>query len=645
MLATTASFLATVAAQVGSAFYNNARGKAQGKELARKQLAFEEKVAREGIENARAEFAELCSFQRELEAEIQRDRLKLLNESLQTSLTLEAYELSLNSWPLLVPPYVITNNSVFSLENSENNAIPLNCILTPSTDGNFNKIYVKVEENLADFCSKYWNVSSNKSIRFLQETWRDSLSDADTKRQNLYAHLKNVPTLVISPIIRDEKLIFRIYWWGLSPDANEVHIDGSDEFDPAISISVTRAKKYTQEEISEITEQCTAKLSAFISYFADLYYWNFYKEAPYLPTLLVNRDIELKGAESSDYVKSYVHLISDHLNDEQTINISAELNYLESISEAIQPHEFKKVVEKVTKLIKLIPVLQAKDIIRVSEFSHDFGSSPMSDIVDKHLSAQIEEIEIIDELNSISDDTIVSFVNENSLDAINAKKFAFINWSKNMYIGTFCDIDETPCIYSSSNTVRFFVFRNTNYSSSEPEQKNHIFNIIPLDMNSNDNKPSGRESLGRRLINIGNRLCNDSRGLHSTQQNSPSNNAWGDVQNNRSFDLSTIINFFINGVNNNTIHYTQGGVNLGLSDILNWLDNLSDYQIGNANQVYIIRGEYKAKNRFIYCAFLANNDRFDLESTTKECFICEAESEEMKDAFSGKLIYVIPFEN
>lgn len=302
MLATTASFLATVAAQVGSAFYNNARGKAHGKEMARKQLAFEEKVAREGIENARAEFAELCSFQRELEAEIQRDRLKLLSESLQTSLTLEAYEQSLNSWPLLVPPYVITGNSVFSLENSENKAIPLNCILTPSTDGNFNNnIYVKIEENLADFCSKYWNVSSNKSIRFLQETWREGLSDADTKRQNLYAHLKSVPTLVISPIIRDEKLIFRIYWWGLSPDANEVHIDGFDEFDPAISIRVTRAKKYTQEEISEITEQCTAKLSAFISYFADLYYWNFYKEAPSLPKLINSNTILLY----KDDLKSY----------------------------------------------------------------------------------------------------------------------------------------------------------------------------------------------------------------------------------------------------------------------------------------------------------------------------------------------------
>lgn len=639
------AFLATIAAQMGSAWINSCRSKAHSKKMAELQQAYEEKAALEGIENARAEFAELCSFQREMEKQTHQDRLELIKKNHEDSLGQVAYEHSLHKWPLLVPPYVIANDPL-TIGTSSEQCIPLNCILTTSSNLSFNRhVFPKIEEQLSIFCSKYWNISANKSIRFFQEAWKDTANDVGSLHKDIYAHLKNVPTLLISPVLKKYTILFRFYWWGLSLDPTDAHVDELNELNPELSVSVTAETKFDGDISNIIVKECVPKLEAFISFFADLYYWNYYKEAPYLPLLLKKHEIELNRLESSDYVDSYVRLISDRLKDDQTINVSAELNYIESISEATQPNEFTKILEETTDRIKRIPALQAKDIIRISEFSQEFGSSAMSDIVDKHLSAQIEEIEIIDELDSLSDENIVSFVNDNSSDAINANKFAFIDWSKNMYIGTFCDIDETPCIYSSSNTVRFFVFRNANYSPSEPELKNHILNIIPIDMGRNDNKPSGRERLGRSLINLGNRLCKDSRQSQSNQQDSPNNNAWGEPQSNRSYDLSTIINFFINGVNNNTIHYTQGGINLGLSDILNWLDNLSDKQIGNANQVYIIRGEYKAKNRILYCAFLAHNDKFDLEATTKECFICEAESEEMKDAFSGKSIYVIPFED
>lgn len=639
------AFLATIAAQMGAAWINSSRGKSHSKKMAELQRAFEEKAAIEGIDNARAEFAELCSFQRVMEKQTHMDRLELIKNNHEQTLYQVAYERALHRWPLLVPPYVIAN-APLTIGASMEQCIPLNCILTTSSNLSFNRhVFPRIEEQIAIFCSKYWNVSANKSVRFFQEAWKDTANDVGSLHKDIYAHLKNVPTLLISPVLKNETILFRFYWWGLSLEPSDAHIDELNELNPGLSVPVASDTKFDGEISNLIVKECVPKLEAFISFFADLYYWNYYKEPPNLPSLLKRRDIVLDKTDSSDYVESYVRLISDRLNDEPTINVTAELNYIESISETAQPNDFKKIIEKATDRIKRIPVLQAKDIIRISEFSHDFGSTPMSDIVDKHLSAQIEEIEIIDELDSISDETIVSFVNENAYEAINTKKFAFIDWSKNMRVGTFCDIDETPCIYSTSNTVRFFVFQNTNYSPSEPELKNHIFNIIPLDMSHKDNKPSGRERLGRSLINLGNRLCNDSRRHHFTQQNSPSNNAWGDVQNDCSYDLSTIIDFFIDGVDNSTIHYTQGGVNLGLSDILNWLDNLSDNQIDNANQVYIIRGEYKAKNRILYCAFLASNDRFDLESTTKECFICEAESDEIKDAFAGKSIYVIPFED
>ena len=60
------AFLATIAAQMGSAWFNSSRSKSHSKRMAELQRAYEEKAAIEGIENARAEFAELCAFQREI---------------------------------------------------------------------------------------------------------------------------------------------------------------------------------------------------------------------------------------------------------------------------------------------------------------------------------------------------------------------------------------------------------------------------------------------------------------------------------------------------------------------------------------------------------------------------------------------------
>ena len=73
--------LATLAVQVGSAAFNCIRGNKHSKELAAKQQAYEEKVAREGIQNAREEFAALCSLQREIEGELQRDRIEILSST------------------------------------------------------------------------------------------------------------------------------------------------------------------------------------------------------------------------------------------------------------------------------------------------------------------------------------------------------------------------------------------------------------------------------------------------------------------------------------------------------------------------------------------------------------------------------------
>ena len=309
------AFLATIAAQMGAAWFNSSRNKAHSKKMAELQRAYEEKATLEGIENARKEFAELCAFQREIEKQSQLDRLTLIRDNHEQILLQDAYENSLHKWPLLIPPYVIAN-APLTIGSTESTIIPLNCILTTSSDLGFNNnVFHKLEEQMAVFCSRYWNVSANKSIRFFQEAWRDDAKDLGSRHKDIYAHLKNVPTLLISPILKNETVLFRFYWWGLSIDPTDAHINDLNELNPELTISINKTTKYTPDIVEKIVSECTPKLEAFISFFADLYYWNFYKVSPSLPILL-NAAITLPSTELEEYKIHYTQQLIDFTNQD-----------------------------------------------------------------------------------------------------------------------------------------------------------------------------------------------------------------------------------------------------------------------------------------------------------------------------------------
>ncbi len=305
------AFLATIAAQMGSAWYNCHRSKSQSKKLAELQQKYEKKVTLEGIENARFEFAELCAQQREIEKQSQLDRLALIRNNHEQSLLEIAYSDSLQKWPLLVPPYVIAN-APLTIGSTAVQNIPLNCILTTSSDLAFNNnVFHKLEEQVALFCAKHWNGATNKSIRFFQESWRDDAKDVGSRHKDIYAHLKNVPILLISPVLKNDTILFRFYWWGLSIDPTDAHINDINELNPELSISVKPKMKYDEDTINHIVKECTPKLKAFISFFADMYYWNFYKASPSLPKFLASDHIHLPDKDLEGYRTQYTQQLID----------------------------------------------------------------------------------------------------------------------------------------------------------------------------------------------------------------------------------------------------------------------------------------------------------------------------------------------
>lgn len=314
------AFFATIAAQMGSAWLNCSRNKAHSEKLAELQRAYEKKAAIEGIENARAEFAELCSFQREMEKTTHQDRLELIKKNHENALYQLLGEKSLHKWPLLVPPYVIANTPL-TLGTSPDQKIPLNCILTKSTNLKFNRhVFPMMEEQIAIFCSKYWNISANKSIRFFQEAWKDNASDIGSLHKEIFAHLKNVPTLLISPIIKNDTILFRFYWWGLSLDPSDAHINELNELNPELSIAITKDTKFDSEISNIIVKECVPKLEALISFFSDMYYWNFYKIVPSLPNLIEQKIISLPLSELDDLKNGYSYCIKDNFKSANPIN-------------------------------------------------------------------------------------------------------------------------------------------------------------------------------------------------------------------------------------------------------------------------------------------------------------------------------------
>lgn len=326
--------IATITAQAGSAYFNCRRSSKQAKRLAQKQQEYEEKLLREGIENSRKEFAEICALQREIEQKINLDRIQLIRDNHHTTLLLEAYRHSLKSWPLFVPPFIIKNKCLPLFEDDPKElieTIPVNCLLTPSTDNAFNsRCFHQLEERLAQFFSKYWASNSVKAVRFYQQGWRNNVTDVGSMIYDLKAHLAEVPNIILSPIIEDNKLKFTFSWWGFSTGTEDEHIL-ENTYDPELSIPIKPGMVYPDDIVDKIINEVVEKLFALISYFADLYYWNFYNLVPTLPIMLHNNLIDITNVD--EFIIGYMKTLESPLIKK---DIDHSLEYAQSLLPIVQ---------------------------------------------------------------------------------------------------------------------------------------------------------------------------------------------------------------------------------------------------------------------------------------------------------------------
>lgn len=244
-------------------------------------------------------------------------------------------------------------------------------------------------------------------------------------------------------------------------------------------------------------------------------------------------------------------------------------------------------------------------------------------------------------------------VEELKKDALFPRYFVFCKWNNDIIIGTFCTEELDECIYESRNTILYFAILNKELNDISCDRNESQFYSIDIDnyyplnlfnMKQTDRKGLNlKERVARKLEENAQRL----RGYREkTSQVENVSDPWDDdTSKGRPNELESILTFFVQGVNNGQIPFKKMGNGMSMSYVLNWLDTIDDDSVNGQNQVYVIRGIYEEKNKVLYCAFLAHNDQFLLNETSKFCFICDSKSEEMKQLFNGKSIYVIPFEN
>lgn len=334
--------LGVIALQLAAGYINSKRQCKLSSDVAAAQQAFEEKATHEGIERARDEFNRLCALQREIELMMQKDRIEQIQNSFYSSLDLIAYSETLKNFPLLVPPFVMKNESLpFVPEVPTTSAgaekVSMHCILTNCTDTQFNvKVFPELEERLSEYLCRYWNIGSGHPILFYQGGWKDITKDARPFISNLKSELATLPTLVISPVIvKEDGLQFFFSCWGMG---SEQELPDNSIFIPNdLKFKYEPNHNYSDDEKNYVLDELTPSLAAFISFFADQYYWNYYNLPPILPSIILKQKVSLNEVQKKDFHTQYAKILKKHKKEEGYLipekNIQDNLLYILSLQD------------------------------------------------------------------------------------------------------------------------------------------------------------------------------------------------------------------------------------------------------------------------------------------------------------------------
>ena len=647
-------------ASIGMQFFNNYANSKKNEEIQEKQREFQRAAAEHDFERMRKLQTESAKLALELEAEVHKERVEDINSNYDTLLDNFAHSFAIQNWPLNVLPFVMKGESFGTLFNGTK-SINLHCILTPSNCDWFNKnFYDDIDLRLEAEMNNNWNAQSTHPVVYYEGAWNrrsmvkgisvPNIVDLDDI-ELLRVKLKDVPVVVITPYF-DPWLHFKVKLWGMGKDSDapyRIDIPHGDEVEFSQRIF---SYDYNKDEvdITEDFENTTVEefvpyLECLIGFIADKYFWSMYKIPPMLQKMNVVQ--AFKRITSENNVKNFISYTND-----ARFEIDKSIRYLYAIQNTIPQKVYDELNDYQIAAIGKNKNINIHDIEILSEFASLTNKrNEYSSIIDSFSKRFFEELEVIENVD-MSYETICGLIEQLKNDALYPQYFIFCKWNDDAIIGAFYTDTLEECIYERSNTITYFAFLKKEINNISCDRKGEAFYSLDLKDNSNLNlfnmktdkkRLSLRERVACKLEENAKRL----RGYcERTSQARTNSDPWGEDSPKKNMDeLESILAYFVSGVDNGDIAFKKMGNSMSISCILNWLDTIDDDSVNGNNQVYVIRGIYAEKNKVLYCVFLAQNDQFLLKNTSKYCFICDSEPDEMKQLFNGKSIYVIPFEN
>lgn len=317
--------LVAIGAQIGSSYFNYKRTKKMQEHMQQMVHEMETKLHEENAAFTRKEMIRLLQASNEMEEEMLKSRLEAAALGINTELELSAYASSLENWPLMVPPYVMKDNSLLLGDqlSTSRAKLPVHCIIAPSMDTMFDrKVLPALEDTVASFIKCHFNTATDHPVIFYQNAWKNDLSDASALIKDLHAHTSGLPVLVISPRFNSEgKLYFLFSFWGTG-SSEEGH---SSEFFNArfMPNGITRPFEpmhdYCKEDVEAIIGEIAPAMQAFIGYIADSYFWSFDKIAPMMPSLLDSGALSLPAEMRQECELGYKKTYDDFMTQETNI--------------------------------------------------------------------------------------------------------------------------------------------------------------------------------------------------------------------------------------------------------------------------------------------------------------------------------------
>ena len=647
-------------ASIGMQFFNNYANSKKNEEIQEKQREFQRAAAEHDFERMRKLQTESAKLALELESEVHKERVEDINSNYDALLDNFAHSFAIQNWPLNVLPFVMKGESFGTLFNGTK-SINLHCILTPSNCEWFNtNFYDDIDLRLEAEMNNNWNAQSTHPIVYYGGAWNrrsmvkgisvPNIVDLDDI-ELLRVKLKDVPVVVITPYF-DPWLHFKVKLWGMGKDSDapyRIDIPHGDEVEFSQRIF---SYDYNKDEvdITEDFENTTVEefvpyLECLIGFIADKYFWSMYKIPPILQKMNVVQ--AFKRITSENNVKNFISYTND-----ARFEIDKSIRYLYAIQNTIPQKVYDELNDYQIAAIGKNKNINIHDIEILSEFASLTNKrNEYSSIIDSFSKRFFEELEVIENVD-MSYETICGLIEQLKNDALYPQYFIFCKWNDDAIIGAFYTDTLEECIYERSNTITYFAFLKKEINNISCDRKGEAFYSLDLKDNYNLNlfnmktdkkRLSLRERVACKLEENAKRLRGYCERASQARTNS---DPWGEDSPKKNMDeLESILAYFVSGVDNGDIAFKKMGNSMSISCILNWLDTIDDDSVNGNNQVYVIRGIYAEKNKVLYCVFLAQNDQFLLKNTSKYCFICDSEPDEMKQLFNGKSIYVIPFEN